>query len=205
MTCISCDRLTHEKCGKKKEPFYCKHCEQVDDLLDTSDINENLLENVLSETNLHAIPVIVAGHNNSFLNEDLLGVEEFPEHKCPSCNDIFRTNSDLADHFINHEDFRWTCQICENNFKTQEEHKEHVDSHHGSNFPIPIESCSAEDFTQFLCSNCDKIYETEGELGEHLQVHHSLPECCELCGMSFQAAEDKAKHVDNEHGQILDL
>ena len=69
----------------------------------------------------------------------------------------------------------------------------------------PIESCSAEDFTQFLCSNCDKIYETEGELGEHLQVHHSLPECCELCGMSFQAAEDKAKHVDNEHGQILDL
>ena len=59
LACISCDRLTHEKCGEKKTPFRCVHCKD----LNTSDINENIEDGALSDV-LDDIPVIIAGHED---------------------------------------------------------------------------------------------------------------------------------------------
>jgi hypothetical protein len=49
LACISCDRITHEKCGSKKTPFQCKICDIPTEELNTSDVNENHIEEVAIE------------------------------------------------------------------------------------------------------------------------------------------------------------
>ena len=89
LACISCNRLTHEKYGSKKTPFKCKICDIPTKELNTSDVNENHIEEVAIETDniqdilcddlnedaFDHIPVIIAGHETS---------EPFPIHEEPS-------------------------------------------------------------------------------------------------------------------------
>lgn len=73
---------------------------------------------------------------------------------------------ELREHVKTHDEIRWTCEFCENNFKTQEEQKEHVEFKHGGNRNSPISIVSVS------CEICGMTFQTAKDQAKHVDNEH---------------------------------
>ena len=194
LSCISCDRLTHEKCGDNILPFKCVHCKPVaQDVLNTSDINENVEENFDDE--LTTVPVVIAGHDD--LNQLSL-------YFCVSCGETFLSNEELELHTKNHEESRYPCASCDECFGTTTDLADHVYSEHENNLDMTIPE-DVEYETSNVCPLCEQSFVTYLDLQNHIEGHETVTTwTCSVCDEIFKTSEEVEEHQRNLHDDTFE-
>ena len=116
MSCILCNRLTREKCGNKISPFKCVHCKAVtQDVLSTSDLKETV--ELTYDDELVTIPVVMACHDD---------INQLPLYFCVLCGETFPTNEEFAIHTTDYEESQYPCASCDEYFRTSTDLTDHV-------------------------------------------------------------------------------
>ena len=83
-----------------------------------------------------------------------------------------------------HTCLRHQCPKCVLKFETQQQLKEHMESHK----------------SRFHCSDCDIApFRSENALTEHKSDAHGVLILCPHCSTSFQRVVDRDRHVKNKH------
>ena len=192
LSCISCDRLTHEKCGDQIFPFKCVHCKPVaQDALNTSDMNENVEENFNDE--IATVPVVIAGHDD---------LNQLPLYFCLSCGETFLSNEELEFHTKDHEESRHPCASCDEYFRTTTDLADHVytDYENDLDMTIPEDVEYGEDETPNVCPLCEQSFVTYLDLQNHMKGHETITTwTCSVCNEKFKTCEEAEEHQKNLH------
>ncbi|GBN64541.1 Zinc finger protein 836 [Araneus ventricosus] len=116
---------------------------------------------------------------------------------CGYCQEEFKTQNELKDHVeVQH---KYWCSVCSIDFQTIISYKRHINMHTN-------ESSLEQDKTEpdkFTCNVCNKEYKTQAQLSRHLSGHDpKKPFGCEVCGKFFDDESflktHRALHVQKE-------
>ncbi|XP_072042326.1 uncharacterized protein [Amphiura filiformis] len=82
-------------------------------------------------------------------------------NKCPECDECFRTNQQLRNHRLFHQDMRFQCDICCKKFRWKCDLNSHTQVHMGQR--------------KYKCDMCDKKFNNQSNMRAHKkQVHFGI-------------------------------
>ncbi|KPJ10604.1 Zinc finger protein 782 [Papilio machaon] len=107
------------------------------------------------------------------------------------CNSKINKNSSSTDTILTWNDYQWTCSICETQFSTNEELKQHSMQYH--------QICNA-----LICHPCNIRKLHLNALIVHVQRHHkNLKFMCYKCNCKFSCTRALNSHTRKAHGPRL--
>lgn len=106
--------------------------------------------------------------------------------KCPQCDYVTHTKSNLRSHMVRHSDVcKYSCSTCGQKFKCSTSLKMHSYSHKESSFE---------------CSICGKFFSRPQGLKIHYNtVHMQQKTTCPLCNEPFATRSSMNTHVKVQH------
>ncbi|XP_044269771.1 zinc finger protein 2 homolog isoform X37 [Tribolium madens] len=107
------------------------------------------------------------------------------KHKCPSCEKMFHTTSEVKHHIKNRHDDSPAekCSICNHVSKTKGALRAHIIIHHTRDYP-------------FKCNLCDKGFMSKLYLARHKRIdHEGLRLICSVCSNMFKDPIYFQRHV----------
>ncbi|XP_076853379.1 transcription factor E4F1-like isoform X1 [Brachyhypopomus gauderio] len=116
--------------------------------------------------------------------------EAFPSrsHKCPQCDRLFRTLSQLRVHIKGHVGYKpFKCPACQKEFLTGYMLKKHMEVHVSER--------------RYKCGECGKLFKAIGHVREHMRAHsNERPHRCGLCDKSYKTKNALQVHL-RTHGE----
>lgn len=113
-----------------------------------------------------------------------------PRYVCTECGAKFDNSTHLERHKASHKDDRpWVCEVCEKDFKTQDNLRYHQLWVH-------------TDEKSFPCEDCDKSFKRKEALVLHRKDAHPEEEIdgtCDKCGKVFESLSKLRWHISTDH------
>lgn len=137
--------------------------------------------------------------------------------KCPhpNCSKVFKSESSLRYHEINHKSLTFICDQCGQIFNHPYLYNRHLRKHqqepvsHKCNIcdKTVTTLCSLKDHMRlhsgerpFICEHCGKAFRTKVILKSHLVVHtKEKKHICQFCGRRFTQRSPLKNHLINVH------
>ncbi|KOB74972.1 Uncharacterized protein OBRU01_08704 [Operophtera brumata] len=132
------------------------------------------------------------------LDKFLVHIQRHNKHLKYSCYKCFKQFSTVANakkHRTSHVDKDLYCSGCNNIFKTNNEHKEHVETYYRGKRNVDVPQISVDGQTCLICS---KTFATKGNVKLHILRMHKEREknhICHVCGKAFYDKFILAEHV----------
>ncbi|GBP42765.1 Zinc finger protein 26 [Eumeta japonica] len=112
---------------------------------------------------------------------------ELGEHRCGSCEKVFKTMNKKKDHEKTvHLGFkRNKCPYCPERFVGYEQRNAHVQQTHGE----PVAACQ--------CNSCERSFDTQKKLNRHIRKDHLMerPHACTECDKRFFKKTCLVRHM----------
>jgi len=126
------------------------------------------------------------------------------KHDKPSYNPQHSNDDSLHSSDSSDDEYRtcvYKCQICKNNFKTEQELNSHQQKNHTEYYRMKQTSKQAR-LDEFKCKICEKQFTRKQALQQHMFTHTGdHPYKCDVCGQGFSDAWMVKRHMKS-HDKI---
>ena len=101
---------------------------------------------------------------------------------CDTCGKTFTTKGSLTRHQQVHGEQSFTCDHCDEQFKTAHSRREHISNVHS--------------VKSYACDTCSKVFTCKSYLKQHVKTHNSeKTHECEYCFKTFSTAATLKRHL----------
>ena len=185
---LQVDLRKHERRHAMKKSLSCTHCDKK--FSTNGALNAHIKRHTQSASSFVCTYCKLGFRSNLGLKYHLnhKHLEKLPQserwtHLCDHCNKVFPTKSSV----LRHKEMqgRFSCQICNLNFRTEKAYKQHQQIHLG--------------LRNHCCPICKKGFMKSHHLAEHMKRHSEGKNPCRLCGKKYVFLTDLRKHMKLSH------
>lgn len=153
---------------------------------------------------------------NQSYNKHML---QHPKHKCPSCDEMYKTEEDLRKHFDFHGSNKYPCDSCNLSFNTMLEIAVHSRKHFAlggykcpdCDYETPSKSAVKlhirrhEKNFSVICELCDRGFLCQATYLEHIEAHSGVKQyACDICDKKFLLRRYMNVHKKLNHKDVLE-
>lgn len=171
-----------------------------------SDLN-NKTENTLEETyKCYFCPMKFYSQEDAEEHQTI-----HAEFKCDNCNKVYFDAESLKSHSRVHnktyESSKCLCMICDEQFKSNKQLREHVQNIHFAGDSISTDDTEIQLPTVYKCLTCKKVFYDVKSLRQHEVIHYKSTYKCLKCLNCFNNNADLTEHqnfcLESETGEII--